>query len=86
MSESRVAKRDWKRWGLSYVGHWLTGGVLGFGATTGFVGASMGGLGLVVAYQLGEYWKYGDTVALDLKDYGVGYAVGVGAGVLWRYL
>ena len=86
--ESRTAKRQWRKWGLSYASHWATGAVLGFAMAygDGYEWAGGGGLALVLAYQLGEYWKYGDTVALDLKDYGIGYAVGAVGGTLCRRL
>lgn len=80
-----IPKRNWRRWGLAYASHWLTGGVIGalVAGMDPLVGCA--GLALIIAYQWLEFERRHDTPARDLLDYGTGFAVGVLAykGVMW---
>ena len=49
--------------------------------TIGGLGGGFGLLLFLVGYQFGEYAKYHDTIALDLKDLTIGYGVGLAIAV-----
>ena len=77
--DRRIPRRNWRRWGLAYASHWLTGGVLGALVAGVDPVLGIGGLALVIAYQGLEYARRKDTPGRDLLDYGVGFAVGAAA-------
>ena len=77
--------RDWSKHWWGYTTHWgqgLAAGVLSIHEPT----AAVGILGIGVAYQWAGWVRKGDTVALDIKDIGIGYAVGLACAVLWRFI
>ena len=79
-------KRNWGKWGLGYISHWATGLVAGFLLTTTIWPAGLGLVACLLTYQVVEFLKYRDTVALDVKDVTIGVGVGIliGIGVyLW---
>ena len=77
--------RDWKRHWWGYVTHWGQGAIAGW-YVIDFPIPAFTLLALGVAYQWAGFVKKGDTVALDIKDIAVGYAVGVAARVICVWL
>lgn len=81
------ARRDWKKYGVCYLIHALSGAVVAFLALT--PGLSV--LALVatlswLSYQSLEWmkWKGQDTPAMDVADWLIGLTVGAGATIAWR--
>lgn len=80
-------KRDWRRWWPGYLAHWITGAAVAFCLLTpGYQHIGYGLLTLAVAYQIGEFLKYADAIAIDLKDLMIGFGVGAAATIAFRVL
>ena len=67
----------------SIVGHHVQGAICG-AMTPWFPAAAAIYLGLSMSYQWAGWAKYHDSVKRDVRDYIVGYALGLAPALAWR--